>query len=133
MHHPLYSPAPTPTAPQPTTQTIKKPMPLGLLEAYSSLFNDPLYSDICFKIIRCHRHRDGTSEQKGNSNLVVRRLYASKKILIRRGEYFSTMFGSGFWDRICHVLAASWLEIYPGDFAQPATLTVLKAFNGLMV
>jgi hypothetical protein len=27
----------------------------------------------------------------------------------------------------------SWLEIYPGDFVQPATLTVLKAFNSLMV
>ncbi|WAR54039.1 hypothetical protein PtB15_3B549 [Puccinia triticina] len=34
--------------------------------------------------------------------------------------------------KICHVLT-SWLEIYPGDFAQPATLTVLKAFNGLMI
>ncbi|KAI9608506.1 hypothetical protein H4Q26_004689 [Puccinia striiformis f. sp. tritici PST-130] len=33
---------------------------------------------------------------------------------------------------ICHVLM-SWLEIYPGDFVQPATLTVLKAFNSLLV
>ncbi|POV94356.1 hypothetical protein PSHT_16261, partial [Puccinia striiformis] len=90
----VYSP--TPPAPQPTTQTIKKLMPLDLLEAYSSLFNDPLYSDVCFKIIRRRRQRDGSSDQKGTSNVVVRRLYASKKILIRRSEYFSTMFGSGF-------------------------------------
>ncbi|KAI7957144.1 hypothetical protein MJO28_004239 [Puccinia striiformis f. sp. tritici] len=34
--------------------------------------------------------------------------------------------------KICHVLM-SWLEIYPGDFVQPATLTVLKAFNSLLV
>ncbi|KAA1067341.1 hypothetical protein PGT21_001715 [Puccinia graminis f. sp. tritici] len=90
----VYSP--TPPAPQPTTQSIKKLMPLDLLEAYSSLFNDPLYSDICFKIIRRRRHRDANSDQRGTSNYVVRRLYASKKILIRRSEYFSTMFGSGF-------------------------------------
>jgi len=89
----VYSP--TPPAPQPTTQTIKKLMPLDLLEAYSSLFNDPLYSDICFKIIRRRRHRE-MSDQKSRSNVVVRRLYASKKILIRRSEYFSTMFESGF-------------------------------------
>ncbi|PLW30182.1 hypothetical protein PCANC_22149 [Puccinia coronata f. sp. avenae] len=90
----VYSPIPP--APQPTTQTIKKLMPLDLLEAYSSLFNDPLYSDICFKIIRRRRNRDGSADQKSHSNLVVRRLYASKKILIRRSEYFSTMFESGF-------------------------------------
>lgn len=70
-------------------------MPLDLLEAYSSLFNDPLYSDVCFKIIRRRRHRE-MSDQKSRSNVVVRRLYASKKILIRRSEYFSTMFESGF-------------------------------------
>lgn len=88
----VYSP--TPPAPQHTSQTLKKPIPMDLLDAYSSLFNDPLYSDICFKIIRRRRRHDD-ADQKCKPN-VVRRLYASKKILIRRSEYFSTMFDSGF-------------------------------------
>ncbi|MBW0486767.1 hypothetical protein O181_026482 [Austropuccinia psidii MF-1] len=86
----VYSP--TPPAPQPTSQIIKKPIPLDLLEAYSSLFNDPLYSDICFKIIRRIRRPDPNRK----SRIIVRKLYASKKILIKRSEYFSTMFESGF-------------------------------------
>ncbi|KAA1090961.1 hypothetical protein PGT21_019193 [Puccinia graminis f. sp. tritici] len=58
--------------------------------------------------------------------------------LISRFEFVSThierdpILGRYAHLKICHVLM-SWLEIYPGDFVQPATLTVLKAFNSLMV
>lgn len=34
--------------------------------------------------------------------------------------------------KICHVLM-SWIETYPGDFVNPATLNVLMAFNSLML
>ncbi|KAG0150260.1 hypothetical protein CROQUDRAFT_88295 [Cronartium quercuum f. sp. fusiforme G11] len=34
--------------------------------------------------------------------------------------------------KICHVLM-TWVETYPGDFVKPTTLTVLKAFNTLIL
>lgn len=80
----VYSPSPP--AQVPTAQAQKRSIPVDLHLAYSSLFNDPIYSDVCFHIIRPSKPKEQP----------IRKLYASKKILIRRSEYFSTMFESGF-------------------------------------
>ncbi|CAH7667576.1 hypothetical protein BY996DRAFT_4579384 [Phakopsora pachyrhizi] len=95
----VYSPSPPISPPSPLV--LKKLIPIDLLEAYSSLFNEPLYSDVCFEIIRPRRNLPGSNnfnenDRERKKSKIVRRLYASKKILIRRSEYFMTMFDSGF-------------------------------------
>lgn len=83
--------SPIPPVNHPTAQALKRSIPLDLLQAYSSLFNDPTYADVCFNIIR---------PRPGSKKHSVRRLYASKKILTRRSEYFATMFDSGFAESV---------------------------------
>lgn len=82
----LFSFSPSPPAQVPAAQAQKRSIPVDLHLAYSSLFNDPIYSDVCFHIIRPSKPKEQP----------IRKLYAAKKILIRRSEYFSTMFESGF-------------------------------------
>ncbi|KAG0146591.1 hypothetical protein CROQUDRAFT_107077 [Cronartium quercuum f. sp. fusiforme G11] len=76
----VYSPSPPINIPP--AQALKRSIPLDLLQAYSSLFNDPTYADVVFHIRRPSRK--------------LKKLYASKKILVRRSEYFGDMFDSGF-------------------------------------
>ncbi|KAL8277951.1 hypothetical protein RQP46_009583 [Phenoliferia psychrophenolica] len=74
----VYSP--TPPSPPPLPRLL---IPKDLVNAYASLFDDPDYSDVCFRI-----RPEGTKRE--------RRLYAAKKILGGRSDYFDTMFNSGF-------------------------------------
>ncbi|KAM0787001.1 hypothetical protein ACM66B_006270 [Microbotryomycetes sp. NB124-2] len=76
----VYSP--TPPSPPPLPRLL---IPPDLVSAYASLFDDPEYSDVVFRIQPAKRPR--TRE---------RRLYAAKKILSGRSEYFEAMFTSGF-------------------------------------
>ncbi|KAK4702760.1 hypothetical protein P7C70_g3460, partial [Phenoliferia sp. Uapishka_3] len=75
----VYSP--TPPSPPPLPRLL---IPKDLVNAYASLFDDPDYSDVCFRI----RPQDGKKRE--------RRLYAAKKVLAGRSDYFDTMFSSGF-------------------------------------
>lgn len=59
-------------------------MPKDLLHSWASLFDDPDYSDVVFRI----RPAGGQGRE--------RRLYAAKKVLVGRSSYFETMFSSGF-------------------------------------
>ncbi|KAK4049653.1 hypothetical protein OIV83_003928 [Microbotryomycetes sp. JL201] len=76
----VYSP--TPPSPPPLPRLL---IPPDLVSAYASLFDDPLYSDVVFRIRPARRPR-----------AKERRLYAAKKILAGRSEYFEAMFTSGF-------------------------------------
>lgn len=67
-----YSPTP-PSAPPPPRLLIPK----NLVNAYASLFDDPAYSDVVFRI----RPAKGGRERK---------LFAAKKVLSGRSEYFDT-------------------------------------------
>ncbi|KAG8793347.1 hypothetical protein FRC12_003002 [Ceratobasidium sp. 428] len=72
----------SPTAP--TSSMSKQAVPRGLLGSVGSLLDDPCYSDVEFVLPA--RRRGGKT----------RRIYASKKLLAGRAEYFQTMFSSGF-------------------------------------
>ncbi|QRV79089.1 The BTB (BR-C, ttk and bab)/POZ (Pox virus and Zinc finger) domain [Ceratobasidium sp. AG-Ba] len=72
------SPAP------PTSSVSKQTVPRDLLGSVGSLLDDPCYSDVEF--VLPPRRRGGKT----------RRIYASKKLLAGRAEYFRTMFSSGF-------------------------------------
>ncbi|RPD77408.1 hypothetical protein L226DRAFT_532213 [Lentinus tigrinus ALCF2SS1-7] len=71
----LVPPAPMPAIP-------RYLVPKDLLDSMGSLLDDPLYSDVEFVL-----PRRGRAEP--------RRIYASKKLL-RRVDYYDTMFSSGF-------------------------------------
>ncbi|GAA5908157.1 hypothetical protein JCM6882_005959 [Rhodosporidiobolus microsporus] len=80
----------TPTLPSPPPSTSSVPVPKDLVRAYASLFDDPDYSDVVFRI----RPESGTGRKGGK--VKEKRLYAAKKILAGRSEYFEMMFSSGF-------------------------------------
>ncbi|GAA6001236.1 hypothetical protein JCM10207_007478 [Rhodosporidiobolus poonsookiae] len=65
-------------------------IPKDLVRAYASLFNDPDYSDIVFRI----RPENGARDRNGK--VKEKKLYAAKKVLAGRSEYFDTMLNSGF-------------------------------------
>jgi len=65
--------SPTPPSPPPLPRLL---IPKDLVTAYASLFDDPQYSDVCFVI----RTRKGPEW----------RLYAAKKLLQGRCDYFDT-------------------------------------------
>lgn len=75
----------------------KRLIPTELVEAYASLFDDPAYSDVVFRIVpeedfdATNGTQVAASRRKGRE----RRIYASKKVLSARSEYFDTMFNSG--------------------------------------
>ena len=72
-------------SPAPPTSTVNKvSVPRDLLGSVGSLLDDPCYSDVEF--VLPPRRRGGKT----------RRIYASKKLLSGRSEYFQMMFSSGF-------------------------------------
>ncbi|KAI0084787.1 hypothetical protein BDY19DRAFT_1077254 [Irpex rosettiformis] len=77
--------SPAPPAPLPAIQ--RQLVPKILLEAMGGLLDDPNYSDVEFIIPR-RRGKSGT-----------RKIYAAKKLL-KRVEYFDTMFRAGFAEGI---------------------------------
>ncbi|KAF5382447.1 hypothetical protein D9615_003009 [Tricholomella constricta] len=74
------SPAPPPPAPAHPRQSVPK----GLLDTVGALLDDPLYSDVEFII----PGRSGKLKS-------ARRIWASRRLL-KRAEYFESMFSSGF-------------------------------------
>ncbi|KAJ1024292.1 hypothetical protein NDA18_004463 [Ustilago nuda] len=79
----------SPEAPRPLSVGVT--IPPALIEAMGSLLDDPDHSDVVFVIRRKRRHP--------TSGAIVtreRRIYAIKKILASRCEYFRDMFESGF-------------------------------------
>ncbi|SCZ96104.1 BZ3500_MvSof-1268-A1-R1_Chr8-1g10007 [Microbotryum saponariae] len=84
----VYSP--TPPTPPPLPRLL---IPKDLVAAYAAMFDDPDYSDVVFRIRPSNR-----------PNVREKRLYAAKKILAGRCEYFDTMFNSGFHESsLAHV------------------------------
>ncbi|GAA5892243.1 hypothetical protein JCM8208_001491 [Rhodotorula glutinis] len=65
-------------------------VPKTLIHAYASLFDDPDYSDVVFRI-RPERVGGGSGPRRRE-----KRLYAAKKVLAGRSEYFDMMFSSAF-------------------------------------
>ncbi|EKM51633.1 uncharacterized protein PHACADRAFT_101599 [Phanerochaete carnosa HHB-10118-sp] len=72
----------SPVPPVPPPAIPRQPVPKDLLDAMGSLLDDPAYSDVEFVLPR--RRRKG-----------VRIIYAAGRLL-RRVDYFDTMFHSGF-------------------------------------
>lgn len=72
-----------PTQPPAVSGPPTKLVPISLVDAYASLFDDASVSDVVF-VFPSRRHGK------------ARRLYASKKILASRSEYFRDAF-SGAW------------------------------------
>ncbi|CAE7231198.1 unnamed protein product [Rhizoctonia solani] len=68
----------------PVSNTNVQSVPRSLMSSIGSLLDDPIYSDIEFVIPP--RKRGGK----------MRKIYASKRLLGGRAEYFQTMFSSGF-------------------------------------
>lgn len=72
----------TPTPPMPPPANARQPVPKDLLDSMGSLLDDPAYSDVEFVLPR----RRGAGSKS---------IYAAQRLL-RRVEYFDTMFRSGF-------------------------------------
>ncbi|GAA5952810.1 hypothetical protein JCM8115_002356 [Rhodotorula mucilaginosa] len=69
-------------------------VPKTLISAYASLFDDPDYSDVVFRI---KPERDGPDPHgRPQKRKREKRLFAAKKVLAGRSEYFDDMFNSGF-------------------------------------
>ncbi|GAA5885241.1 hypothetical protein JCM3774_001830 [Rhodotorula dairenensis] len=69
-------------------------VPKTLISAYASMFDDPDYSDVVFRI----KPEPDSPDVQGRPQKRKRekRLYAAKKVLAGRSEYFDDMFNSGF-------------------------------------
>ncbi|GAA5856516.1 hypothetical protein JCM8547_008781 [Rhodosporidiobolus lusitaniae] len=80
----------SPSLPTPSPSLHLTSVPRTLVSAYASLFDDPDYSDVVFRI------RPENSAVGKNGRLREKRLFAAKKVLAGRSEYFETMFSSGF-------------------------------------
>ncbi|KAF9468617.1 hypothetical protein BDZ94DRAFT_1153659 [Collybia nuda] len=75
------------SSPSPPVQPPSTPyqsVPKSLLDTVGALLDDPTYSDVEFIIPR-----------RGQNLRLAQRIWASRKLL-RRAEYFDTMFSSGF-------------------------------------
>ncbi|CAE6475932.1 hypothetical protein ACGC1H_007273 [Rhizoctonia solani] len=68
----------------PVSNTNVQSVPRSLMASVGSLLDDPVYSDVEFVIPP--RRRGGK----------IKKIYASKRLLSGRAEYFETMFSSGF-------------------------------------
>lgn len=68
---------------------LSHPVPPALVHAMGSLLDDPEHSDVVFYLHASRRQR-----RKGTGQL--RKIYAIRKILASRSEYFRLMFESGF-------------------------------------
>lgn len=75
-----------PTSAPPSTSIPKSLIPSELVSAYASLFNDKDHSDVAFLI----------KPSATSRSVTPRKLYAIKKILSLRSEYFSVLL-SGDW------------------------------------
>ncbi|EPS98449.1 hypothetical protein FOMPIDRAFT_1031468 [Fomitopsis schrenkii] len=74
----------SPSLPDPVPTTPQSLVPKVLLDSMGGLLDDPIYSDIEFVLPR-----------RGKPFHAARRIYASRRLL-KRVEYFGTMFKSGF-------------------------------------
>ncbi len=81
----------TASAERPRPLSLGVTVPPALIQAMGSLLDDPDHSDVVFVIRRKHRH-----PKTGAIVTRERRIYAIKKILASRCEYFRDMFESGF-------------------------------------
>ncbi|KAF8895441.1 hypothetical protein BD779DRAFT_1499579 [Infundibulicybe gibba] len=74
----------SPAPPPPLPSSPRHAVPKELLNTFGSLLDDPIYSDVEFVI---PKHAQGLKH--------ARRIFASRKIL-KRAEYFESMFNSNF-------------------------------------
>ncbi|KZV61512.1 hypothetical protein PENSPDRAFT_759388 [Peniophora sp. CONT] len=74
----------SPERPTPPPAVPRLPVPKDLLDSFGALLDDPVYSDVEFVLPR-----------RNGSLRASKRIFAMKKIL-KRYDYFDTMFGSGF-------------------------------------
>ncbi|TKY89920.1 hypothetical protein EX895_001217 [Sporisorium graminicola] len=81
----------TASAERPRPLSLGVAVPPALIQAMGSLLDDPEHSDVVFVIRRKRRH-----PKTGAVITRERRIYAIKKILSSRCEYFRDMFESGF-------------------------------------
>lgn len=80
MTYPL---SPLPLPPAPTSTPMYRTVSVDIMDTVIELFDNPTYSDVVFKFPKC----DGSG---------FKSIYASKKILTRRSEYFKSLFDGGF-------------------------------------
>lgn len=71
------------TPPAPNAIPMVRPVSPEIVDTMVDLFDNPAYSDVVFKFPR----------RRGSG---YRSIYASKKLLSRRSEYFHAMFEGGF-------------------------------------
>ncbi|KDQ62554.1 hypothetical protein JAAARDRAFT_30458 [Jaapia argillacea MUCL 33604] len=74
----------SPSVPIPPPPIPRKSVPKDLLDSVGALLDDPIYSDVEFIIPR-----------RGQDVKEPRRIWAARRLL-RRADYFNTMFNSGF-------------------------------------
>lgn len=84
MTYPL-GPVPTPN-PHPTP--VARDVPMDVLDTLAEMFDDPAHSDVMFKFPSRKRSSNGAPS--------YRTIYANKKVLSRRSEYFKSLFNGGF-------------------------------------
>ncbi|KIO29087.1 hypothetical protein M407DRAFT_228734 [Tulasnella calospora MUT 4182] len=87
MTYPL---SPLPLPPAPTTTPMYRTVSVDIMDTVIDLFDNPTYSDVVFKFPK----RDGSG---------FKSIYASKKILTRRSEYFRSLFDGGFAESLSPV------------------------------
>ncbi|KAG8985870.1 hypothetical protein FRB94_005125 [Tulasnella sp. JGI-2019a] len=80
MTYPL---APVSVPAQPSAAPTSRPVSPDIIDTMADLFDNPTHSDVVFKFP--NRHGPGYQS-----------IYASKKLLARRSEYFKSMFEGGF-------------------------------------
>ncbi|KAG8907265.1 hypothetical protein FRB99_004959 [Tulasnella sp. 403] len=78
-----YPSSPLPYTPPPSTMPVYRTVPIDVMDTIVDLFDNPAYSDVVFQF----------PKRRGNG---FKSIYASKKILVRRSEYFRSLFEGGF-------------------------------------
>lgn len=98
---------------------LQKPISLSvpppLVQAMGSLLDDPDHSDVVFHLVSQRRQRSRRSKNGSLNSPSVKKIYAIKKILSSRCEYFSDMFEGGFAEAECAEYSDDEPEIWQPD------------------
>jgi hypothetical protein len=76
------------SVPNPTPLPLYRAVPMDVVDTLADMFDDPAYSDVVFKF--------PTKRGSMRGSPSYRTIYANKRILSRRSEYFRSLFGGGF-------------------------------------
>lgn len=87
-------------------------VPKTLISAYASMFDDPDYSDVVFRIRTSPENDSGSIRPTKRKR--ERRLYAAKKVLAGRSEYFDTSESRGYTTDDTATYSASFTVLNSG-------------------